>query len=172
MGGTAHFLTQIPAETVLLPGEDPDLSGALLTEDTEIPFGTGVLRFYPYTGGNSRQENSMVILFESGNCVILITGDLDMAGERRLLRQGVLPKTDILVVGHHGSKYSTCPELLETTKPELAVISVGAKNHYGHPAQELLDRLEDTGCDIRRTDREGTILIRREDCGKKTSIGG
>lgn len=172
VGGTAHFLTQIPAETVLLPGEDPDLSGALLTEDTEIPFGTGVLRFYPYTGGNSRQENSMVILFESGNCVILITGDLDMAGERRLLRQGVLPKTDILVVGHHGSKYSTCPELLETTKPELAVISVGAKNHYGHPAQELLDRLEDTGCDIRRTDREGTILIRREDCGKKTSIGG
>lgn len=113
----------------------------------------------------------MVILFESENCVILITGDLDMAGERRLLRQGVLPKTDILVVGHHGSKYSTCPELLETTQPELAIISVGAKNRYGHPAQELLDRLGETGCDIRRTDREGTILIRRKNCGKKTSIG-
>ncbi len=171
VGGTLNFLTQIPAEEVLLPGEDPDLSGTLLTEDTEIPFGTGTLRFYPYTGDNSRQENSMVILFESENCVILITGDLDMAGERRLLRQGVLPKTDILVVGHHGSKYSTCPELLETTQPELAVISVGAKNRYGHPAQELLDRLEETGCDIRRTDREGTILIRRKNGGKKTSIG-
>ena len=101
----------------------------------------------------------MAILFETEDCGILITGDLDVAGERRLVKNHALG-ADILVVGHHGSKYATCPELLNAVQPELAVISVG-ENNYGHPTQEVLDRLEEAGCTVRRTDQEGTIIIRR-----------
>ena len=100
-------------------------------------------------------------MFESESCVILITGDLDLAGERRPLREYSLPKVDVLVVGHHGSKYATSAELLDAVQPETAVISVGRNNSYGHPTQEVLDRLAEAGCTVHRTDQEGTILIRR-----------
>lgn len=159
-GGTENFLTQIPAERTILPGASELLPlGEIVTEDRAIPFGKGVLHLFPYTGGNKTQENSMAILFETEDCGILITGDLDVAGERRLVKNHALG-ADILVVGHHGSKYATCPELLDAVQPELAVISVG-ENNYGHPTQEVLDRLEEAGCTVRRTDLEGTIIIRR-----------
>ena len=159
-GGTENFLTQIPAERVILPGISELLPlGQVVTEDCAVPFGKGILHIYPYSGGNKEQENSMAILFETEDCGILITGDLDVAGERRLVKNHALG-ADILVVGHHGSKYATCPELLDAVQPELAVISVG-ENNYGHPTQEVLDRLEEAGCTVRRTDQEGTIIIRR-----------
>ena len=159
-GGTENFLTQIPAERVILPGISELLPlGQVVTEDCVVPFGKGILHIYPYSGGNKEQENSMAILFETEDCGILITGDLDVAGERRLVKNHALG-ADILVVGHHGSKYATCPELLDAVQPELAVISVG-ENNYGHPTQEVLDRLEEAGCTVRRTDQEGTIIIRR-----------
>ena len=68
---------------------------------------------------------------------------------------------DVLIAGHHGAKDSTSPELLQAVRPETVCISVGEDNLYGHPAPELLARLKDFGCTVRRTDREGTILIRR-----------
>ena len=63
---------------------------------------------------------------------------------------------------------ATSQELLDAVKPELALISVGANNSYGHPTQEVLDRLTGANCTIRRTDLEGTIVIRRNSRGKKT----
>ena len=66
---------------------------------------------------------------------------------------------DILKVGHHGSKYASTREFLEKVRPELAVISVGAKNRYGHPTSESLGRLEQVGAGVRRTDLEGTIVL-------------
>ena len=65
-----------------------------------------------------------------------------------------------MIVGHHGSKYSTSVELLEAGKPEIAVISVG-ENSYGHPTREVLDRLAEIGCEVYRTDQQGTITFRR-----------
>ena len=103
----------------------------------------------------------MAILFESENCVILVTGDLDLAGERRLVREGKIPRTDVLVVGHHGSKNAASEELLEAARPKVAVISAGADNPFGHPHQETLDRLERAGATVFRTDQSGTIVIRR-----------
>ena len=151
-GGAQYLLSRVKAQTLLLPEGK---------EDRVIPFGAGTLRLFPYTGGNSRQENSMAILFESENCVILVTGDLDQAGERRLVREGKIPRADILVVGHHGSKNAASEELLEAARPKVAVISVGADNPFGHPHQEALDRLERAGAAVFRTDQSGTIVIRR-----------
>ena len=83
-----------------------------------------------------------------------------MAGERTLLATSDIPDVDVLVVGHHGSKYSTSLELLHTTKPEVAVISVSADNSHGHPSDEVINRLEMFGCSIWRTDMDRTIIIR------------
>ena len=66
---------------------------------------------------------------------------------------------ELLVVGHHGSRYSTCDELLEDITPEMAIISVGANNGYGHPTDEVLYRLADHGVTVYRTDLDGTVTL-------------
>ena len=89
------------------------------------------------------------------------TGDRNAFGERSLLRHADIPDVDILVAVHHGSRYSTCEELLSAARPEIVCISAGKDNPYGHPAPEVLERLSDFGCTVYRTDRDGTITIRR-----------
>ena len=72
------------------------------------------------------------------------------------------PKTlrsDVLKIGHHGSKNSTTPDFLAAVQPRLAVISSGAENAYGHPAPQLLDRLRQSGIPTLRTDTNGAIHI-------------
>ena len=98
---------------------------------------------------------------EVGDEDILITGDVRGATERKLVNAQNLSDTDILIVGHHGSKYSTSEELLDEAEPEKAVISVGY-NNYGHPTDEVLDRLAEHGVEIYRTDESGRIVIK---CG-------
>lgn len=83
-----------------------------------------------------------------------------MAGEERLLDSRALPDIEVLVAGHHGSKYSTSPRLLQTLQPETVVISVG-ENSYGHPTQEVLDRIAENGAAVYRTDLDGDITIMR-----------
>lgn len=78
-----------------------------------------------------------------------------------LMRHTDLPDVDILVAGHHGAADSTSEELLMEVTPELVLISVGKDNHYGHPAPALLERLTRSGCQVMRTDMDGTIMIRR-----------
>ena len=62
------------------------------------------------------------------------------------------------MVGHHGSKYSTDPKLLDALRPEEAIVSVGY-NNYGHPTPETLGRLAERGIDVYRTDELGTVTI-------------
>lgn len=69
---------------------------------------------------------------------------------------------DILKVGHHGSKYSSGTSFLRAIQPRLAVVSVGARNNYGHPTPEALTRLAAAGIPVLRTDQRGTITVRRE----------
>jgi len=78
-----------------------------------------------------------------------------------LMKQCELPEVDLLIAGHHGSKYSTCLEFLYTVRPENVFISVGADNVFGHPAEEMLARLRSFDCNIYRTDQHGTIVYRR-----------
>ena len=77
-----------------------------------------------------------------------------------LLKSADIPQVDVLVAGHHGSEHSTCEELLAAVRPEIVVISVG-ENHFGHPSQEVLDRLDRYGCLVYRTDIHGNIILRR-----------
>lgn len=103
-----------------------------------------------------RNERSLVFTLSTNNVRILYTGDAPTESEEEF--SSSLRPVDILKVGHHGSKYSTGEKILLATAPRIAVIGVG-KNSYGHPAPEVLKRLENFGARIFRTDMEGTIKI-------------
>ena len=102
-----------------------------------------------------------------GETDLLITGDSPQREERMLVRQENLSGTEILVAGHHGSRFASSEELLQEAGGQLAVISVGY-NTYGHPAEETLERLAENGYTVLRTDQNGTVeLAIGERHGKK-----
>jgi len=100
-------------------------------------------------------NTSIVAKLIYGKDTTLFTGDAGKPVEYDLIKQGFNLKSDILKVGHHGSKTCTSQEFLEAVDPEYAIISVGAHNSYGHPTKEVLDRLK--GRKIFRTDLDGDV---------------
>jgi competence protein ComEC len=102
---------------------------------------------------------SLVLRAEAHGRCVLLTGDLDQAGERAVLRRLPDPRCELLKVGHHGSKTSTGRALLAALGPRAALISAGRDNPYGHPAGEVVERLERAGVTLLRTDRLGLVRI-------------
>ena len=102
---------------------------------------------------------SIVVKLFYKNADFLFTGDVEEATEKKLLVWQNILQSDILKVGHHGSATSTSIEFLDKVDPGIAVITVG-KNHFGHPSQKIIERLEDRDIQIYRTDEDGTIIIR------------
>ncbi len=107
------------------------------------------------TGGN----NGIVVLAKAGAFDLLVTGDMDMESEYELISMDKLPDGECLVAGHHGSKDSTSMVLLDAFSPEYVLISSGY-NHYGHPSQQVLDRLEQKNVIVYRTDQMGSVEIK------------
>lgn len=112
-------------------------------------------------------EYSIVLELVYGDFSALLTGDLEGEGEQSFLEyqkkresSQEKEKLTVLKVAHHGSKYSTPKELLEMTDPDIAVISAGEDNCYGHPHEELLLRLKEQGCYIYQTIESGAITLR------------
>ena len=124
----------------------------------ECPLGGAVLSLYPPVGEGDLNEQGLTALCSAGDFDVLITGDMAGSTERKLVGQYDLPDIEVLMVGHHGSRYSSSQELLQAVRPETAIISVG-DNSYGHPTQEAMDRLSQAGAEIYRTDRQGNILV-------------
>lgn len=124
------------------------LGEEIVWETEESPQVLGI-----YTG--NLNETSIVGLLKYGNFDVLLTGDIGVEEENQLQTEPV----EVLKIAHHGSKYSTSQEFLEKISPDLAVISVGAKNSYGHPAQEVIERLSNLAIKILRTDIGGEIEI-------------
>lgn len=165
--GAANLLTRLDTDLLILPPERTEIASlpqadvVYASEDLLLTAGDARIMVFsaPYPGTSN--EKSLCVLFDTEKCDILITGDRDGFGERMLLRKANIPDIDILIAGHHGSKHSTCEELLNAVRPEIVCISVGAENPFGHPAPELLQRLAEFGCTVYRTDKHGTITIRR-----------
>lgn len=110
------------------------------------------------SGPNDNNEGSIAGILSYENIKIFLSGDITTEVEQRLVWQKVLKeKVDVLKVSHHGSKNGTSEELLEILKPKMAIISVGAKNKFGHPTKEVLNRLKEKGIKIWRTDLDGEI---------------
>lgn len=111
-------------------------------------------------GGNEPNANSVVTRLDYGAFSILLTGDAEEQTEReRLIKSGANIRATVLKVGHHGSKYATSEDFLKRGEFKYAVISAGLDNRYGHPSQEVLDRLKAAQVKLYRTDFQGEILI-------------
>jgi len=102
---------------------------------------------------------SMVLEVEYGEFSMLCTGDVEGEGEENLLKKVKGKDYDVLKVAHHGSKNSTSKQFLELCTPDIALISAGRDNPYGHPHEELLKRLEYAGCKIYNTQENGAIML-------------
>jgi competence protein ComEC len=165
-GAVDELLSRVDAELLILPPvyselQLPAKQTVYATQDLTITTQKMKTEIYAPVIPEGGNENSLCILFDTEKCDILITGDCNAFAERMLLRRVNLPDVDILVAGHHGSGGSTSEELLSRVRPEIVCISAGQNNRYGHPASELLQRLEHYGCNIYRTDIHGDIMVRR-----------
>ena len=100
-----------------------------------------------------------------GEFKALLTGDVEEEGQENikdLIRKNprIFKDITLLKVAHHGSKYTTDEEFLELIRPKIALISCGENNRYGHPHEEVLERLENIGSKIYRTDESGAVIFR------------
>lgn len=132
-----------------------------VTQNTLLSIGDTQVQIYAPVTEAKANDASLALLYSQGSYDILATGDMSSSAERMLLTENRLPNIEILVAGHHGAKTSTCNTLLEETRPETVLISAGKNNFYGHPAQSTLDRIEEFGAEVIRTDLCGNITIRR-----------
>ena len=115
---------------------------------------------YPIKGayGGDENDNSTVLQLNYGEFSVLLTGDLGFSGEEALLKRGLLEDVDVWKVSHHGSKYSGSEAFLEKILPNVSLISVG-KNYYGHPTDEILERLQAVGSSVWTTLDSGALMI-------------
>nr|WP_286207104.1 ComEC/Rec2 family competence protein [Thermomicrobium sp. CFH 73360] len=111
-------------------------------------------------GEISDNDNCVVLMVEHGAVRILLPGDLEARGEAALVeRDREALRAAILVAGHHGSRTSSSELFLAVVQPEVAIISVGRDNAYGHPHAAVLQRLRAAGARIYRTDVDGTVVV-------------
>ena len=111
--------------------------------------------------GPDANDLSIVLLAKYDGRKILFTGDAGSMVEKRLILEKnlLLSETDVLKVGHHGSRSASSEVFLQTIKPQYAIISCGKKNHYGHPHEETLMQLQTIGARVYRTDQCGAIIL-------------
>ena len=122
---------------------------------------------------SSSNDYSPIILVTLQDVKFMFTGDADMDKEQEFLDEysalisadATYFDVDVLKVGHHGSKTSTKIDFLNVTRPEMAIISCGSGNKYGHPNLETLEKLEISSCDVMRTDLTGSIVVTKNSGG-------
>jgi competence protein ComEC len=148
---SAHYETARPGTKYDLGG------GALLTVlAPSEPFFT---KDKMSTGGNEANANSIVARLYYGSFSMLLAGDAEEQTEHRLLTKELDLQSQVIKIGHHGSKYASAGDFLSRVKPEVAIVSCGAWNRYGHPSQAVLDRLKAANVKLYRTDLQGEITI-------------
>ena len=181
VGGLPAIVEQFPVTLALDPMIESDseaykaLEDALqdrrvpverLSEGARINLGRGIYAdvLSPpeplLSGGDSDEnDNSVVLRLVDGNASLLLAADIEEVGAARLTGYGEAIHSTILKVPHHGSAGAAQPGFLDAVRPELAIISVGANNPFGHPSQEMLRELERVGAKVMRTDRDGAVTV-------------
>jgi beta-lactamase superfamily II metal-dependent hydrolase len=147
----AHYETAKPGTKLDLGG------GALLTIlAPSEPFFT---KDKMSTGGNETNANSIVTRLDYGTFSMLFAGDAEEQTEHRLLTKELDLQAKVIKISHHGSKYASSKDFLDRVRPEVAIVSCGAWNRYGHPSQAVLDRLQAAHVKLYRTDLQGEVTI-------------
>lgn len=174
-GGVPRLLRRLRVGTLFLP-ETPDESGMqaeildaaeragcevrFVTEDLTLPFGGALAFLYAPVNEGEGNDASIAARFAYGDFDMLLTGDMGVTAEKKLIYEHQLQKVEVIVAGHHGAAASTGTGFLNILLPRLVLISAGEDNSYGHPAQETLDRIRKTGAQVYRTDQCGSITVR------------
>ncbi len=174
--GVVRLLNLMNVKTVILPDNAEDTGGngmlesiieaacendtklVYITHDTDFTAGAVRLSVFESSELGSRDESGIMAKLSINDYDMLVTGDVEKVVERELVAKHELSGTELLIVPHHGSRYSTSSELLSALRPETAVISTGY-NSYGHPTQETLDMLDKYDINILRTDELGRIVL-------------
>lgn len=158
----------VTAKTLERKIDEKNITRVLARRGMMLDLGGGaVLRIlYPekdvsYIPSDKANEGGIVAELVYGESEMLFMADVGSGVEARLVQIGKELQSDILKVGHHGSRFSSSAVFVEAVSPEVAVVSVG-KNSYGHPTAQTLATLESVGAEIFRTDEEGTIIFRSD----------
>lgn len=175
IGGLDNVINSFDIETVIMPKKShttktfEDVITAISNKNLKIKtpvvgeqftFGnTTVEILAPDKEYNDMNNNSIVLKITNKNNTFLFTGDAETESEEQILNSGYDISADVLKVGHHGSDTSTSDAFLKAVNPSIAIISVGKDNNYGHPVLSTLQKLENNGTKIYRTDESGTIII-------------
>jgi len=106
-----------------------------------------------------RNDDSLAFRVTFGERSFLLTGDIEKPVEDQLVANGLVRKTDVLKVAHHGSKTSSTPEFVDIARPAYAVMSVGFENSYGHPSADVVERFEQLRSCVLRTDLDGFVTV-------------
>jgi competence protein ComEC len=175
VGGIPIVTNTIPAKRVITNGHDvayPDyhlsprdrLSEAPLHQLLRIEQGL-TLRLFNLKSSLFSKENdhSVITKLEYGTFSCLITGDLEAIGETAIANDyAPYLRAQILKLGHHGSKTSTCELFLATVSPQIAIVSAGRHNRYGHPHPTVMSRLTRHRIPVYRTDQQGAITVQSD----------
>jgi competence protein ComEC len=180
IGGAISLLQRITVRYLLLPPSTSDdplyrhiqeaaerrrIPVRTLARGERIEFSDGVAAEVLHPSVRSAFEQhpdnnaSLVLRLRYGRTSLLLTGDTEEEAERDMLRAGENVRADVLKLGHHGSLTSSSESFLEAVRPQVAIVSAGRGNVYGHPHPEILARLEARHIRLFRTDRNGAITI-------------
>jgi competence protein ComEC len=107
---------------------------------------------------SDQNDNSIVMRLQAGETSFLLTGDAEADAEQSMINAGLNLKSNVLKVGHHGSRYATTDQFLNSVSPSYAIISAGKDNPYGFPHAETIQRLLSHGVTIYGTFQSGTIV--------------
>jgi beta-lactamase superfamily II metal-dependent hydrolase len=127
----------------------------------------------PVAGGGSRpnrNDDALALRIDYGLVSFLLASDITAATEARLVAAGTPLAATVLKVAHHGSRGSSTAEFLRAVGPRVAVVSVGARNPYGHPSPETLARLAGVDAAVFRTDRDGAVILETD--GRALVVSG
>ncbi|MFA5778621.1 MAG: ComEC/Rec2 family competence protein [Elusimicrobiota bacterium] len=162
----ANFPKSYPLyETFLQQVKDAKAKYVVPTVGETVDLGGGVLMKFlgplsKYRGTKSDENNSSIVLkITYQNVSFLFTGDVELEAENDLVSWRGELKSTVLKIAHHGSKTSTSSPFLDRVSPDIAVISSGRGNTFGHPADETVKKLVDRNVNIYRTDQNGTITL-------------
>ncbi len=177
IGGLAAALKAVPVDIILTPvlswntdefknlldyADMRECTIRIPADGDTYPLGTAtitILMCWPEANlYSSVNDMSIVLRIDYGSTSFLFTGDAEAYVEYTLVDNWDL-SADVLKVGHHGSISSSTDEFITAVNPNIAVISCGKNNPYGHPRQEILDKLSSLSSDIYRTDLQGTVIV-------------
>ncbi len=187
LGGILSIVRNIPVDVVIDAGsqisstlyydyirllDSLNIPHLIARAGEALPFSNAIRFYVLYPDSDDVLQNrnlnnqSVVLKMQYGEASLLFSGDAESEAEAEMAHKfGGFLRSNMLKVGHHGSKTSSTEEFLNNVQPEVGIISVGMRNKFRHPSAEVIKRFESLPCDVVRTDTEGAIIF--ESDGKR-----